>query len=310
MGGRGVREDRERVSGAGRVFQGDRVPHAAPGNCEGSGQFGGGDEGVREHWDRVSVVGGRISKAIEYHTECLASAKQLDDRAGEWQAYGNIGNSYFSMGNFSRAIEYHTQCLATTNEVGDRAGEAGAYGNLGICHLSVYEFVKAVAFYEAQHAIATALKLQHQLAFAAMGIGATLTLQVRADRKGLAAGASQDPGPHSHSSASACLNDRVRRAAKCLQAVLDDPWMEISHLHDCTWPTSPSMRETRKRHWNISKSTSQGECSRDVTRVPGVGKRGAWTRRCLGAAAAVLRGFAAQIIRRWPQESPLWAGIQ
>jgi tetratricopeptide (TPR) repeat protein len=139
VGGLGVREGQERASDDGRLFQGDRVPHTAPGNCQGSGQLGWGDEGrtVREHWDRVSVVGGRISKAIEYHTECLASAKQLDDRAGEWQAYGNIGNSYFSMGNFSRAIEYHMQCLGTTKEVGDRAGEAGAYGKFGICHLSL-----------------------------------------------------------------------------------------------------------------------------------------------------------------------------
>jgi hypothetical protein len=42
-----------------------------------------------------------------------------------------------------------------------------------------------------------------------------------AARQGPAAGADQAPGPHSHSSASACLDDRLREAAKWLQAAFD-----------------------------------------------------------------------------------------
>ena len=38
---------------------------------------------------------------------------------------------------------------------------------------------------------------------------------------------------------------------------------------------------------DISKSTSRGLCTGDVTLAPGVGKRGARTRRCSRAAAAV-----------------------
>ena len=40
-------------------------------------------------------------------------------------------------------------------------------------------------------------------------------------------------GPHSHSSASACLNDRVREAAKCLQAAFDggDPMAKLHLAH-------------------------------------------------------------------------------
>ena len=33
--------------------------------------------------------------------------------------------------DYSKAIEYHTQDLAIAKEVGDRAGEGRAYGNLG-----------------------------------------------------------------------------------------------------------------------------------------------------------------------------------
>jgi tetratricopeptide (TPR) repeat protein len=45
--------------------------------------------------------------------------------------YCTLGNAYQSLGDYAKAIEYHTQWLAIAKEVGDRAGEGGAYGNLG-----------------------------------------------------------------------------------------------------------------------------------------------------------------------------------
>ena len=45
------------------------------------------------------------SKAIEYHPQHLAVAKEV---AGEGAAYGNLGNAYQSLGSFSQAIEHHT----------------------------------------------------------------------------------------------------------------------------------------------------------------------------------------------------------
>ena len=41
-----------------------------------------------------------------------------------------------------------------------------------------------------------------------------------------------------------------------------------------------------------------GACNGDVTLAPGVGRRGARTRRCSRAAAAVQRGFAGQITKK------------
>ena len=116
---------------------------------------------------------------------------------------------------------YHGKHLAITKEVGDRAGEGRAYGNLGTGHMHLNECVKAVAYFEAQHVMATSLKLAHVQSEAALNMGVALTLRVRAARQGPVAGADQTPGPHSHSSASACLDDRVRESAKWLQAALD-----------------------------------------------------------------------------------------
>ena len=54
--------------------------------------------------------------------------------------YGTLGNAYNSLGDFSKAIEYHTQHLAIAKEVGDRADEGGAYGNLGNAYQSQGDF--------------------------------------------------------------------------------------------------------------------------------------------------------------------------
>ncbi len=43
--------------------------------------------------------------------------------AGYRWAHANLGNAYGLLGDFSKAIEYHTQRLAIAMEVGDRAGE-------------------------------------------------------------------------------------------------------------------------------------------------------------------------------------------
>ena len=81
--------------------------------------------------------------------------------------------------------------------------------------------VQRVAYFEAQHALATSLKLAHQQSHAALNMGVALTLHVRAARQSPATDADEAPGPPSLSSASACLNDRVREAARWLQAAFD-----------------------------------------------------------------------------------------
>ena len=53
----------------------------------------------------------------------------------EGTAYANLGIAYQSQGDLNKAIEYHTQHLAIAMEVGDRAGEGTAYANLGYCHV-------------------------------------------------------------------------------------------------------------------------------------------------------------------------------
>ena len=53
-----------------------------------------------------------------------------------------LGNGHYSMGDFSQAIAYHTQHLAIAKEVGDRAGEGAAYGSLGIAYRSQGDYAQ------------------------------------------------------------------------------------------------------------------------------------------------------------------------
>jgi hypothetical protein len=96
-------------------------------------------------------------------------------------------------------------------------GEGRACGNLGTCHMHLNENVKAVAYFEGNVAEACTRAVPGSAQHGCR----PLTLRVRAARQGPVAGADQAPGPYSYSSASACLDDRVREAAKWLQAALD-----------------------------------------------------------------------------------------
>ena len=54
------------------------------------------------------------------------------DKYGESNNYGNLGNAYYSLGDFEKAIEYLNLHLKKAIEVGDKHGESNAYGNLAM----------------------------------------------------------------------------------------------------------------------------------------------------------------------------------
>ena len=228
---------------------------------------------------------GDFAKAIEYHSLDLEFAMKMNDWKGRYRALGNLGNGYASLKDFPKAIEYHKQHLAMAKEVGDRAGEGKAYGNLGNCHLRMEEYVQAVSYHEVSHTIATELKLEHMQAQAALGLGLALCNQVRADRRGPAGSpadvASQAPGPHSHWSASASVNDRAREAAKWLQAAFDgghkSARLHLAHLAFTAGEEDTALARL-KEHLSCV-------CKTDVTLVPGVGKCGEWKLKCSRASS-------------------------
>ena len=91
---------------------------------------------------------GDYQKANEYHEKHLKIAQEIGDRSGEGRACGNLGNAYYSMGDYQKAIEYHEKHLKIAQEIGDRSREGAAYGNLGIAYLSLDDFRKAIEYNE------------------------------------------------------------------------------------------------------------------------------------------------------------------
>jgi hypothetical protein len=169
---------------------------------------------------------------------------------------------------------------------------------------STGEYMKAISYFEMQYTIAEELELEAYLGKAARGMGVAMRLHVRADRQ--AASASQAlipaPGGASHlsgprSSASASLEDRVKEPVTWLKTALAArhgvALLRLTHLtYDAEQEDTALAYLEYYLDWCVERGRAQ--CN-------GCSKSGARTRRCSRAAAAVLRIFAAQIIRRWPR---------
>jgi hypothetical protein len=140
--------------------------------------------------------------------------------------------------------------------------------------MNLNEHVKAFAYYEAQHATGTEHKIgQDVKAGASIGMGVPGALQIRADRQGADARASQGPEPRSHVSVSAFLENRVREAAKWLTF----RGRKLPRIFTAAHGTRHlSMRAKRTRRWHISKSLSL-RVQHGRGTYAGVGKRGATT---------------------------------
>ena len=91
---------------------------------------------------------GDFQKAIEYLERYLKISKEVGDRAGEGKAYGNLGVAFRNLGDFQKAIEYHERHLKISKEVGDRVGEGKAYCNLGNAYDCLGDFQKAIEYLE------------------------------------------------------------------------------------------------------------------------------------------------------------------
>ncbi|PFX24738.1 Tetratricopeptide repeat protein 28 [Stylophora pistillata] len=91
---------------------------------------------------------GEFKTAMEYHQRQLEISKEVGAKAGEGESYGNLGNTYQSLGEFKTAMEYHQRQLEISKEVGAKAGEGESYGNLGNTYQSLGEFKTAMEYHQ------------------------------------------------------------------------------------------------------------------------------------------------------------------
>jgi len=97
---------------------------------------------------------GNAQQAIGHYEQALAIAREIGDRRGEGGDLGNLGNAYANLGEVRRAIEYHEQALVISREIGDRRGEGNDLNNLGIAYSDLGETRRAIEYYEQALAIA------------------------------------------------------------------------------------------------------------------------------------------------------------
>ena len=97
---------------------------------------------------------GEYQKAKEYFKKALAIMIEIGDRKEEGRAYENLGIVFDSLGKYRKVKEYQEKALAIKIEIGDREGLGAAYSNLGALLCSFGEYQKAREYFEKAHAIA------------------------------------------------------------------------------------------------------------------------------------------------------------
>lgn len=111
---------------------------------------------LNPEWDAICLGGlgnahqflGDYTRAIEFHQQCLAIAREKGYLKGEGNALGNLGNAYSSLGDYSRAMKLYQQDLVIAQEIGNRRGEGGALGNLGNVYHALGDYARAIELHQ------------------------------------------------------------------------------------------------------------------------------------------------------------------
>ena len=117
-----------------------------------------------------------LLQAVSYYQENLELMKELGDSAAQGRACGNLGNTYYLLGDFQKAIYYHNERLKIAREFGEKAAERRANSNLGNSHIFLGEFEKAAQHYRRTLVLAQELGDQAFEAQACYSLGNTYTL--------------------------------------------------------------------------------------------------------------------------------------
>jgi CHAT domain-containing protein len=73
----------------------------------------------------------QLEAAKQSWQEALIISRTIKFRLVEGKVLGNLGKVYYQLGNYAKAIEYHQQCLAVAREIADYKDEGVSLKNLG-----------------------------------------------------------------------------------------------------------------------------------------------------------------------------------
>ncbi len=91
---------------------------------------------------------GEYEQTIKSHQNSLAICREIKDRQGQANSLGNLGSAYYSLRDYKQAIAYHKQSLDIKEEIKDRRGKANSLGNLGSAYYSLGDYKQAIAYHQ------------------------------------------------------------------------------------------------------------------------------------------------------------------
>jgi tetratricopeptide (TPR) repeat protein len=87
-------------------------------------------------------------KGISYYEKSLRIAREIGDHQGEATSLNNLGNAYYSLGQYQRAIDFYQQSLEIQREIGDRQREATSLNNLGNAYYSLGKYQQTINHFQ------------------------------------------------------------------------------------------------------------------------------------------------------------------
>ncbi|XP_008297856.1 G-protein-signaling modulator 2-like isoform X1 [Stegastes partitus] len=117
-----------------------------------------------------------LRKAAQYYEANLCLVKESGDRAAQGRTYGNLGNTYYLLGDFETAVAAHEKRLLIAKEFGDKSAERRAHCNLGNANIFLSQFDVAAGHYKRTLQLARLLKDRAVEAQACYSLGNTYTL--------------------------------------------------------------------------------------------------------------------------------------
>lgn len=164
---------------------------------------------------------GRYDEAMTLHEECKKLAEAGGDLPALGRAYCNLGVCRQNLGLFAEAMALYAEHLSIAEQIGDQWWVGTAYGNMGSCAAVFGDYAKAFSLFETQYNISKDIQHQDMQAYAALGAGLILRLQmrclVRSDHQVPSSGFQICPVPRPHDSSSVCAVE----AKNWLQIALD-----------------------------------------------------------------------------------------
>ncbi|KAJ3599276.1 hypothetical protein NHX12_033239 [Muraenolepis orangiensis] len=117
-----------------------------------------------------------LKKATQYYEANLSLVQEMADHAAQGRTYGNLGNTYYLLGDFEKAVSFHQQRLLIAKEFGDKSAERRGHCNLGNAHIFLGQFDVAADHYKRTLQLARLLKDRAVEAQACYSLGNTYTL--------------------------------------------------------------------------------------------------------------------------------------